>query len=434
MAEVRKIQCPSCGSNSTYKLFDGSYKCNYCQGSFMVNEGQQPQRPAQINRNLSSTPTAATKKIIVAIVAAFMILGMAMAGFLVMKTSMAPGIAAVDTERPAQQAVIKKTMAFAGARGAVIWIVSEKSYSTDSLCYELRVVDPQANTLKGKWMIGTPFKRNTGADLSQLFGSRFLKFGELAYSITNDTGLTAYDIYSGKRVLTTQSIASKIPGRASGILKVEYASSENIFKVSTTSGDVLRFDPFSQAFIPAPEPKGKREEAVTKELYLSDGLKHNLYLFTKRGDGFPIVFGEFVQESHLPGPTASKTNNVKDIFGNMHIEKISEKNYFRAQPLLIDVAGNLLVLYKTDLSQTSPVILESINKEGKTNWSLQDTSFSSIGKAFASEDLGCYYTFSDTILVIGLDKEEREYMAIDVNTGKVLWHFDPKKYMEQQPS
>lgn len=436
MTEVRKIQCPSCGSNSTYKLFDGSYKCNYCQGSFMVNEAQQQQhRPAPLNRPVGNLPAAGSKKIIIAAVAAFMILIMGMAAFLVTKTITSDSIPEIHTAAADKQAAtIVKTMAFAGTRGSTIWIVSEKPCSTDSLCYELVVVDPQANILKGKRMIGTPFKPNTGADLNQMFGNRFLKFGEQAYSITNDTGLIAYDIYSGKPVLTTQSIASKISGPASAILKVEYNASEKMFKVSTTSGDVLRFDPLSQALIPAPKPKGKREEAVTKDLYLSDGLKHNLYVFTKRGDGFPILFGEFVQESRLPGPGASKTNNVKDIFGNMHIEKVSEKNYFRAQPLLRDAAGNLLILYKTDLSETSPVILESVNKEGNTNWSLQDTSFLSIGKAFASEDLGCYYTFSVSIIVIGLDKEGRQYMAIDINTGKVLWRFDPKTYMEKQAS
>jgi len=167
-------------------------------------------------------------------------------------------------------------------------------------------------------------------------------------------------------------------------------------------------------------------------LYLSDGLKHHLYLFTKRGDGFPIVSGSFVQESRLPGPEAPKANNVKDIFGNLHIEKVSEKNYFRAQPLLKDPRGNLLVLYKTDLSATAPVILESVSPQGKANWSLQDTSFLSIGKAFASEDLGCYYTYSDSTIIIGLDREERQYVAVDIATGKILWSFDPKAYIEKQ--
>ena len=435
MTEVRKIQCPSCGSNSTYKLFDGSYKCNYCQGSFMLNEAQQQQRPAPLNRPSGNLPTAGSKKVIIAAVAAFVILIMTMAGFLVMKTitsDSVPGIHAQVQEK--QAATIVKTMAFAGAKGSVVWIVSEKSYSADSLCYELLVVDPHSNAVKGKQLISVPFSSHHVPGLEQVFGSRFLKFGELAYSITNDTALTAYDIYSGKRVLTTQAIAAKIPGPASGILKVEYNSPENVFNVSTTSGDVLRFDPLSRAFVPTAQPKGKKEEAVTRDLYLSDGLKHNLYVLTKRGDGFPIIFGDFVQESRLPGPDAPKTNNIKDIFGNIHIEKVSEKNYFRARPFLRDGAGNLLLLYKTDLSETSPVILESVNKEGKANWSLQDTSFLRIGKAFASEDLGCYYTFSDSTIVIGLDKEGRQYMAIDINTGKILWRFDSKNYMEKQAS
>lgn len=436
MAEVRKIQCPSCGSNSTYKLFDGSYKCNYCQGSFVVNEGQQQQRPAPLNRPLSNPPAAATKKIIIAVVAAFMVMLTGIATLFIVKTQTSPDIPENYTEFAVKQPQIKNTLAFAGDAGSVVWIVSEKSCSADSLCYELLVVDPQHNTIKGKQRIGVPFSAQQALTLDEVFGSRFLKFGELVYSITNDTGLTAYDIYSGKPVLTSKSIAEKIPGSGSGsgILKVEYNASEKGFKLTTTAGDVLLFDPLSQAFIPAAKPKAKKEDVVSKELYLSDGLKHHLYLFTKRGDGFPILFGDFVQESRLPGPDAPKTNNVKDIFGNIHIEKLSEKNYFRAKSLLRDPNGNLVVLYKTDLSETSPVILESVSKEGKTNWSLQDTSFLSIGKAFASENLGCYYAFSGSTVIIGLDKGERQYMAIDLNTGKILWRFDPKTYMEKQAS
>jgi hypothetical protein len=437
MAETRKIQCPSCGSNSTYKLFDGSYKCNYCQGSFMVNEQQQQQqqRPAPVNRPLGNLPSAGSKKMIIAAVAVFVILMMVMAGFIFTKTITSDGAPGITTwVQDKQAARIVKTMAFAGTAGSAIWVITERSCSADSLCYELQVVDPQSNAVKGKRIIGAPFLRYQVPGIDRVLGNRFWKFGDLAYTISNDTVLTAYDIYSGKPVLTTSSISAKIPGPASGILKVEYSSPDMTFKVTTTSGDVLSFDPLLQAFVQAAKPKGKKEDVVTKELYLSDGLKHNLYLFTKRGDGFPIVFGDYAQEARLPGPDAPKTNNVKDVFGNIHIEKVSEKNYFRAQLLLRDPQGNLLLLYKTDLKENSPVILESVNKEGKANWSLQDTMFLNIGKAFSSEDLGCEYTCSDNLLIINVNREETYYVAIDVNTGKILWSFHPKEYLAQHAS
>ena len=430
MAEVRKIQCPSCGSNSTYKLFDGSYKCNYCQGSFMVDEVRQ-QRPA-VQNTQSGASGAITKKVILAVVAAFMILAMAMVGFLVTKGSTSYNAAGVDADVPAKPAVIANTMAFAGARSNVIWIVLKKPYARDSFYYELLAVDPKNSFINGEQLIGAPFGTHESVDPGQVFGNQFFKFGDLAYTILNDTALRAYDIYSGEQVLTNKSLSEKISGSVSSILKIEYSASEKRFKITTTAGDVLSFDPLAQAFLPAVMPKSEKEEPVTTELYLSDGLKHHLYLFTKRGDGFPIVSGSFVQESRLPGPEAPKANNVKDIFGNLHIEKVSEKNYFRAQPLLKDPRGNLLVLYKTDLSATAPVILESVSPQGKANWSLQDTSFLSIGKAFASEDLGCYYTYSDSTIIIGLDREERQYVAVDIATGKILWSFDPKAYIEKQ--
>ena len=429
MTEVRKIQCPSCGSNSTYKLFDGSYKCNYCQGSFMVHE---PQGPAPINRPQVTIPAAKPQMIIALVLGIIVLMGAGAIGFFVMASTTASPAESHVALTP-QPPAIKMTKAFAGKAGGVVWIITANRRGADSLCYELRVVEPLTNTLKGKRIIVPAFKQDPGFDLSRKLSNDFWQYGDLAYNLSDDNGLLAYDIYTGETVWDAKRLSEKIPGLKSGILKVEHRASEKLFELTTMTGDVFKFDPLSQTILPAVAPaKTRQEEPLTQELYLSDGLKHQLYLFSKRGNGFPIVFGNFVQESRLPEPGGKKQHNVKDIFGNDHIEQISEKNYFRAQPLLRDVRGNLLVMYKTDLSATAPVILESVNKEGKANWSLQDTSLMHIGKAFASDDLGCYYTYSDRIIIIGLDKTVRQYMAIDIATGKILWRFDPQSYMEKQ--
>lgn len=399
----------------------------------MVHDTQQ-QRPAPLNRPLQTPAAAGSKKIVIAVVAAVMVLGMGMVGFLFTKTIASDHMPSIDAVIADRQPVIKNTMAFAGTRGGVIWIITEKQTSGDSLYYELMVVDPKTNVLNGKGIIVPSFKSNSALDLSKKMGSSFWQYGDLAYNLSDDNGLVAYNIYNGKQVLNPDMLSGKFPELKPGILKTEHSASEKIFKITTTAGDIVNFNPLSQTIIGPGKPKGKREEAVTKELYLSDGLKHRLYLFTKKGDGFPIVFSSYLQESQLPGPDAPKTNNVKDIFGNIHIEQVSEKNYFRAQPLIKDQQGNLLVLYKTDLTEQASVMLESVNQEGKTNWSLQDTVFLKIGKAFASENLGCEYASSDDILVISLNAGKKQYIAIDINTGKILWRFDPEVYLAKQTS
>lgn len=428
MAEIRKIQCPSCGSNSTYKLFDGNYKCNYCQSNFMVNEGQQ-QRPAASNRAPLSVPAGNAKKIVLLAAGVFVVMVMGMAGFFLMKTQTSADFPE-ETMVPAlqKQPELKMTKAFIGSEGSVVWIIYEHSRPGDSLYDELVVLDPQTNAVKGREVIVPLFKSTGSFYLTQKLGNRFWQYGNLAYCISDSDGFAAYNIYTGKKEVSTALLTERFPELAPGILKTEQDASGNTFRISTTTGDVFTFDPFSQTLITAPLPEKRKEEPVTSELYLSDGLKHQLYLFTKRGSGFPIVFSNFVQESRLPKPGGSKANNVKDVFGNIHIEKVSEKNYFRAQPLLKDNDRNLLVLYKTDLSERSPVILESVNTEGKANWSLGDTSFLNIAKAVSTEDLNCEYTFSGNTLIISLFKEGYQYLAIDIKTGKVLWRFDPKTY------
>ena len=435
MTEVRKIQCPSCGSNSTFKLFDGNYKCNYCQSNFMVNEGNT-RRPAPVNPVTGNPSSAAAPvKVIALATGAFVVMGMVAAGFYLVSAK-SSALSEITQQQPlSEQPTLKNSRAFAGSAGSVVWMITENHQSEDSLYDELLAYDPQNHNEKGRLRIGKPFSKGNSLDLTKELGSRFRQYGDLAYAIREEKELMAYDIYTGKTRWNTASLAEAFPDLRPGILKVEERSSENFFEITTTAGDVFAFDPFSQTIMIASEKqKRQKEETITKELYLSDGLKHHLYLFTKKGQGFPIVFGGFVQESRLPGPSAPKTNNVKDIFGNIHIEQLSDKNYFRAQPLLKDGQGNLLILYKSDLSEGASVILERVNAEGKANWTLQDPSFAMIGKAFASENLGCEYTVYENTLIITLSAGEQQYIAIDIQAGKVLWRFNPAAYLQERAS
>lgn len=397
----------------------------------MVNEGNT-RRPAPVSQVTGNPPSAAAPgKVIALAIGACIVMGLtaAIVYFVSAKSSALPEI--TQQQPLPEQPKLRSSKAFAGSAGSVVWMITENQTSGDSLYDELLTYDPQSLIEKGRLRIGEPFSKGNSLDLTKELGSRFWQYGDLAYAIREEKQLMAYDIYTGKTRWNNASLAEAFPELRPGILKVEQRSSENIFEITTTAGDVFKFEPFSQTLAISEKEKRKKEETVTKELYLSDGLKHHLYLFTKKGQGFPIVFGGFVQESRLPGPSASKTNNVKDIFGNIHIEQVSDKNYFRAQPLLKDEQGNLLILYKSDLSEGASVILESVNAEGKANWTLQDPSFSMIGKAFASENLGCEYTVYKNTLIITLSAGEQQYIAIDIQTGKVLWSFSPAAYLQE---
>ena len=41
MNNPKALQCPTCGSGSTTKRLDGSYDCNYCHSTFVVEEQHQ---------------------------------------------------------------------------------------------------------------------------------------------------------------------------------------------------------------------------------------------------------------------------------------------------------------------------------------------------------------------------------------------------------
>ena len=45
MTESKKIECPSCGASSVFKLSNSEYKCNYCQTNFVVNDDIKIPKP-----------------------------------------------------------------------------------------------------------------------------------------------------------------------------------------------------------------------------------------------------------------------------------------------------------------------------------------------------------------------------------------------------
>lgn len=433
MSEVRKIQCPSCGSNSTFKLPDGNYKCNYCQSNFVLDSRNDVDDfvSSIVNsvNGSSLVPVKPTgKPILFAVIGLFAMMAMA-GGFFLFKTASSPGIVKQPVLQ-GQQSVIEMTKAFVGSEGAIVWIVEEHKIDGDSVWYELFAVDPQTNLIKGRQVFIKAFKLNTNLAFDKKVGYQFWLFGDLVYTISDDNGLVGYNIYSGLEEINAKLLSQKFPEFKDGILKSEYNSSQNMFTVTTITGDVFTFDPLLKKILSAQQnhKENSAQPSFTTELYLSSGIKHQLYKFTKKSDGFPYLEGGFLDESKIALTKNSKME-IGDVFGNKSIEKVSDRNYFRAQSLIRGEDQSLVMLYKTSLSDNAEVVLESVNAEGKTNWTLKEPLFAGIKKAFASDDLGVEYSHSKGILILKLSSEGPQYMGIDIQTGKVIWQFNPKTYV-----
>lgn len=328
---------------------------------------------------------------------------------------------------------INQTYAFVGNKGAVIWIISKNSSLKDSIHYELLIVDPLKKSTKKELIISSESKMNELKDDTKKIFTNLLQYDDLAYSVGEDIDFVAYNIYTGSVELNRQLLIKKYEVLKNGILKVEDLPGENGFKVTSADGEVFRFDPYTKKLISKQEKAStKNKEKIHTQLYLTNGLKHQLYLFTKKGSGFPLVSGSFIEESDTERATGPKGRNVKDIFGNINLEKVSDRSFFRAQPLLRDSAGNLVLFYKSDLSANATIILESISADGKTNWTLQNPSFTHITQG-DTEDIKCIYTFSPTLLILSLYTDQQLYIGIDVKSGKILWNFYPQKYANENP-
>jgi hypothetical protein len=426
MARIKKIQCPSCGSNSTYKLFNGDYKCNYCDSNFLVNESPYvDDNSANYSKDIFSGSSKKTPLVGYAVIAGFIVFfGIGMISFFLFRSSNSS--IQLDVNELVEPTV-KLTQAFIGNKGTVIWVITESHELKDSVRYDLLIIDPLTKSTKTKKLI-TSLAWNSSTDFNKKINSVFWQYGNFAYNISDDNGFVAYDIYTGNVEITSAILVKAHEELKGGILKIEHAPLNNGFVITTTMGDVFRFDPYSKT-INSKLSSETGLEKVTSQLYLSGGLKHQLYIFTKKGSGFPILSNNFIEESYTKDQMKSNGYNVKDIFGNINLEKVSDKPYFRAHPLLTDKSGNLLIMFNPDLTENSPVILESVNMKGESNWTLQDSLLLKTQKAFGSENLESNFIYSDLELIIVLPTKEHHYLGIDIKTGKKIWDFNVKQYV-----
>ena len=54
MSEIKQIQCPTCGANSTFKKVDGTYLCNYCQSTFELKDDDSTNQKKKEGSNQKS--------------------------------------------------------------------------------------------------------------------------------------------------------------------------------------------------------------------------------------------------------------------------------------------------------------------------------------------------------------------------------------------
>jgi hypothetical protein len=447
MSHVTQIQCPSCGANSTFKKPDGTYHCNYCQGTFEVEEDQpkndfkeqkkkellellQKQQKVSkediLNTIKASQPevAAAGKKLgcIITVVTLTFVAGIL--SFVFFKVNKSMKESGIDIFSDWQSKSLSGYQCYLGSKGPVAWqIYSQSRNKLDSAKYTIKIVDPATQKVLEEKLQVPVMTWKESFQVEKQVSSQFFQMGDIAYNVSEDNGLVGYDIYTYDVKEDEESLSKKFPELKSGISKADYMWNKDAFSITNNNGKEYVYYPESNQLIAKQDDDNDRHQdtLTSTDVYLSDNKQAEAYLIRVRGDkknpGYDVRSG--IVEDY-----PERKDHYKRSYHIYSLQKLSGKVYFRALPMA-RYQNNLIVLYTDNLSKKAKIHLESIGTDGNPKWTNTDAILQDLKTT--SDKIHCEFHSNGNLLILNVSSPKRKTICFDLASGKLLWTYSPEK-------
>lgn len=425
MASIKHIQCPSCGSASTFKTSQGYYKCNYCQTSIIVDEEKKNEENSTSGFSSSNVKFGTAKTISPNIIKVILFsvltlsIGMGLAVFTITSSVSSEPIDAVFSEW--QKPSMNHYECFAGSKGPVIWLMSKQTRNKlDSVKFPLQIIDPSNHTVQKELLYLPQMTWKESFYDDKELANEYLQIGDLAWNASENQGLRAFDIYTFEEKENEKSLVQRFKELSSGIAKAEIIRYKKAFKITTNDGAEFMYYPDRNIIRTQQEDNlsYRFDTLTTTAIYISRQKNHALWLITKKIDLSQNELQINDDDLQETDPVTMKKIRFGDI---INAKKISEKKFLRAQALTRH-KGNLVLLYTETMAKKSPVTLLCINKEGKTIWELKDQTLYQLSES-PFDNINCDYQTGGNLLILNLQGNLRGSLGIDLNTGKIAWQY-----------
>lgn len=419
MSAAKKIECPSCGASSVFKLSEGEYKCNYCQTDFVLKENNSPKQNFEeiwSTTTLKKTTTSKTASIAIFAFVFFILMVISGVMFWVVKPKRKYIIhGGVELGYNWQKPTIQDAFVTENNLDEFILVISKlQTNSLDSAIISASVFNPKNKKL----ITQKALFRNNWHDLT--FGDvpNFNYLNGLVYCFFKDSGLIAFDPLSLKQKLSSKFLPQKFKELESGISSISKEYNEPVYRLKNNIG--------AEYFYNAQLDKLYNYDSYWNQK--SAGTEQTKIFFTEHEHPFLVLATKdcdtLKPEYKIGIDDTSQIYNLNRpqnrVYGIKKAKLFSKKIYC-APKFLSRFQNGIILVYKDDLSKKSRVKLAFINSEGKTVWETSElTDYFSTADGTAN----CFALVNKNKLYVNIQSYPKKFICLQAASGKVEWKLD----------
>lgn len=419
MTESKKIECPSCGASSVFKLSNSEYKCNYCQTNFVVND-DTPQQNIFINKKPTVVVGPAKTKLVLVMVVLGFIISFSAGIFAFLSNSTKSSTLSTTSffdmgnwQKPSQQNafILKNT-----SSEFIALIDKYQTNRLDSAKYTISLINPKTKNIElSKTLISDNWKNLT-------FNSApdFYFLNDLIYCISKDSGVIAFDPTSLKQSLFSTSLPLTFKELESGISSTRVEYNIPVIKIKNNLGIDYFYNCSTKKLLTEKEYRyNDRVKIEQTKVFFTGNENPFLLIATKLCDTLDSEYKIYISDTAL----LRKINLKKLKFNNLKsAQLISTKIYFKPQ-FFARYKNGIILAYKDNLAKTTSIKIQYINKEGNLIW---ENTTPEINNYLKDENgiENCNGFMVGNSLFININSYPKKFINIDALTGKVVWAFD----------
>ncbi len=406
---IKKINCPSCGSNSVFKLNETTLKCNYCQTEFIIDKNlnkNQPLKPIPYSNKTYG-------KLIFFMFGFFIFISMIIFILFVIKGQKRKTYTTNSDEYWKPSGTEALLPIHVENNDYVISLIKYHTSKLDSSIIRLKIIEPVSkNIIKDTVFFSGTWNKLTFKTNIQYFSSE-----NLFYTIVNDTGFYVYDIPSLKLKNSHFSLSRNHKELAEGISNIQkdYYTDLIVFKDISNNPyyyDIKNDSMFTMDIYELRFRKNKFEESGVfftqgEHPFLTYAVKqHNFY------DKYTIPMSD---------TNYMKKQNELNFHKIKSVKLLSTKRFYQAK-ICGRYEGGLIFAYKETPKPGSTIYLSYVDKNGTFKWNHSDTLI----QKYLDDGKNLKY-FKPCIyknkLILNIQNYPQILYCMDIEKGKPLWYF-----------